>query len=246
MEKFERDNIILYNCDCFELLKECEFDFDLVVTDPPYKFSQSNTKQGSNKMTKRVLENYKRLTKNENIIAGYDMRSLAEKISEKMKDINAYFFCNRLQINDYFKLYIDELNCMFDILIWKKTNAPAFFHNKYLDDKEYILYFRKGKNKLSPQTYDMASTVYTSPMEVKVKEKYYHPTIKPLGLIMKLIENTSEVGDTVFDPFSGSGTTAIACHLGGRKFIGCEINKEYFETAIKRINDEMNQIKLLQ
>lgn len=246
MEKFEENNITLYNCDCFDLLDNFNFDIDLVVTDPPYLFAPHNISSESNKMTKRVLKNYKKLQENENIINGYNMRSLAEKISTKMKNINAYFFCNRLQINDYFKLYVDELNCLFDILIWKKTNAPAFFHNKYLDDKEYILYFKKGKNKLSPQTYDMASTIYTSPMEVKVKEKYYHPTIKPLGLIMKLIENTSEVGDTVFDPFSGSGTSAIACHLLGRKFIGCEINKEYFETAVKRINDEMNQIKLFQ
>ena len=63
----------------------------------------------------------------------------------------------------------------------------------------------------------------------------FHPTVKPLKLMSYLITLGSREGDIVLDPFMGSGTTGIACKLLNREFIGCEINKEYFEIARKRI-----------
>ena len=65
--------------------------------------------------------------------------------------------------------------------------------------------------------------------------KSWHPTTKPLKLMSYLITLGSREGDIVLDPFMGSGTTGIACKLLNREFIGCEINKEYFEIARKRI-----------
>jgi len=62
-----------------------------------------------------------------------------------------------------------------------------------------------------------------------------HPTVKPLKLMSYLITLGSREGDTVLDPFMGSGTTGIACEMLGRKFIGYEIDKSYFEIAKKRI-----------
>ena len=66
-------------------------------------------------------------------------------------------------------------------------------------------------------------------------ERNYHPTVKPLKLMSYLITLGSREGDLVLDPFMGSGTTGIACKLLDREFLGCEINKEYFEIAQRRI-----------
>ena len=63
----------------------------------------------------------------------------------------------------------------------------------------------------------------------------YHPTVKPLKLMSYLIILGSREGDLVLDPFIGSGTTALACQMLNRECIGIEINKEYYEIAIRRI-----------
>jgi site-specific DNA-methyltransferase (adenine-specific) len=65
--------------------------------------------------------------------------------------------------------------------------------------------------------------------------KKQHPTQKPLSLIKELVYQFSDVGETIFDPFMGSGTTGKACVEMGRNFIGCELKAEYFSVAEKRV-----------
>lgn len=66
-----------------------------------------------------------------------------------------------------------------------------------------------------------------------------HPTVKPIQIIERLVEMTTKEGDVVLDAFMGSGTTGIACHRLDRKFIGFEIDKEYFEIAKNRLEDSI-------
>ena len=72
-----------------------------------------------------------------------------------------------------------------------------------------------------------------------------HPTQKPVILFEKIIQDYSNENDLVLDCFSGSGTTAIACHRLKRRFICIEKDKEYFETSVKRYEDEIRQGILL-
>lgn len=69
----------------------------------------------------------------------------------------------------------------------------------------------------------------------------FHPTQKPVKLIAKQIETYSKEGDLILDCFSGSGTTAIACHRLKRRFICIEKDKEYYEASVKRLEDEQKQ-----
>lgn len=64
-----------------------------------------------------------------------------------------------------------------------------------------------------------------------------HPTQKPVELLRYLIQLISDKGDTIFDPFMGSGSTGVASLIEGRKFMGCEIDSEYFEIAKRRIEE---------
>jgi DNA modification methylase len=73
------------------------------------------------------------------------------------------------------------------------------------------------------------------------KERYNHPTQKPLSLIKELIEKHSNVGDLVLDSFAGTGTTAHACLISGRNFIVIEKDDKYYDFIIDRIN----KIKLI-
>ena len=72
-----------------------------------------------------------------------------------------------------------------------------------------------------------------------------HKSQKPINLIRELIEKFTKEGDTVLDPFMGSGTTGVACIQTGRNFIGIEIDPDYFAIAEKRIADAQLQMRLL-
>ena len=63
-----------------------------------------------------------------------------------------------------------------------------------------------------------------------------HPSQKPIRLMVELVERITEKGDTVLDPFMGSGSTGAACQILGRRFIGIEKNDEYFNVAERRLN----------
>jgi DNA modification methylase len=71
--------------------------------------------------------------------------------------------------------------------------------------------------------------------DMKNKEKRYHPTQKPVYVMRWIIDNYTKENNLILDPFMGSGSTGIACAIGGRKFIGIEKEKQYFDIACKRI-----------
>lgn len=228
--------IRIYNQDCLEMMKDIpNGSIDLIVTDPPYLISATNG-GGTINNIKKLNKSLQDLT-NADITNGYDIVRFGKEFVRVMKEINIYVWCNKVQIQDYFNFYVNKLGCKYDIICWHKTNALPTYSNKYLSDTEYLLYFRKGKGKCFPQSYEDAKTYYIAPINLKDKRKYKHPTIKPLEITERIIRNSSREGQVVFDPFMGSGTTGVAAIQNGRRFIGCEINQEYFEIAKRRIND---------
>lgn len=83
-------------------------------------------------------------------------------------------------------------------------------------------------------------TYYVTLTNKRDKKLHGHPTVKPLEIVKNLVLNSSSEGDTVLDPFMGSGTTGVAVKElgGGRKFVGVEVNPEYFAIAQQRIGSE--------
>ena len=84
--------------------------------------------------------------------------------------------------------------------------------------------------------YQTKSKWYLSSINVFDKEKYKHPTIKPIELVKRHIINSTTKESVVFDPFMGSGTTCVAAKELGRKYIGFEIDDKYFNIAKDRLN----------
>ena len=76
------------------------------------------------------------------------------------------------------------------------------------------------------------------------KEKRIHPTQKPADLIGQIIRDYSKPGEIILDPFSGSGSTAIACHRLHRDFICIEKDREYWEASVRRLDEERRQGQL--
>lgn len=73
-----------------------------------------------------------------------------------------------------------------------------------------------------------------------------HPSQKPIRLMQKLIREYTNIGDTIFDPFMGSGSTGVAAVQLGRNFIGCEINPDYFSIAQRRIAEAKMQPSMFE
>jgi DNA modification methylase len=138
--------------------------------------------------------------------------------------------------------WLKDYNCR-QIVFWSaKVDFPMDFTAKHIWDKKCgvgsmyeVIYERNGGKAYKVYNYYLInSTVAAS----YARDTFYnHPSQKPLSLMRKLvIENTKE-GDTIFDPFMGSGSTAIAAMKEGRNFIGCELNPEYFKIVERRVGE---------
>lgn len=222
--------------DCLKGLASIEDStIDLIITDPPYNISATNV-GGTINEVKKLNQSLQDLVKAD-IVDGYDIELFGEEFIRVMKDVNIFVWCNKAQIYDYFNFYVGKHTCKFDIICWHKTNALPTYSNKYLTDTEYCLHFFKGKGKkVHPENYEDAKTYYVAPLNHKDKNLWGHPTIKPLDLTESMVRNCSNENDIVLDPFLGSGTTAVACKKNHRRFVGFEIVKEYYDTAVERVS----------
>lgn len=111
--------IILEEGDAFELIKAIpDNSIHLIVTDPPYDIKTSGGGGSVNKV-KKLKESLKQLD-DAHITKGYDIASYGEEVLRIQENVNAYFFCNKTQIPDYFDFYVKKHKCKFDIIVWHK------------------------------------------------------------------------------------------------------------------------------
>lgn len=217
----------IYNMDCMKGLKLLDNNsVDLVIIDPPYLLNINKVKKPTN------MNNYA----NEllNLKNGFDLKVL-DILIQKMKKINIYIYCSKRQVKDLLNYFSDK-NCNHEILTWHKLNPSPLINNNYLPDTEYILFFREKGVKVYGN-YHTKRKYYLSLTNKVDKQKYKHPTIKPLELIERYIINSSKEGDLVLDCFCGSGTTLVGAINQNRRYIGFEIDKDYYEIAKKRIEE---------
>lgn len=217
----------LYNGDCLEKINLVkDKSIDLAIIDPPYIVHAG--KGGG------AFGNRNNLSEINFMSNGFDLEIL-NKIEQKMKKINIYIYCSKKQVPMLLEYAINKkLN--YDILTFNKTNPTPLCNNKYLSDTEYIIFLREKGVKIFGN-YHTKFTYYIDKVNTEDKKKYKHPTIKPLELIKRHIINSSNEGDTILDCFMGSGTTGVACMDTNRKFIGIELDKNYFDIASKRIEE---------
>lgn len=106
-----------------------------------------------------------------------------------------------------------------------------------MPDIEYCLYFRE-KGVGYNDGYEFKSKWFTSPANKTDKDLFNHPTIKPLELVKRHLQHTTQENDIVLDCFIGSGTTAVACKELNRQYIGMEISPKWHEIAVNRLKGE--------
>ena len=127
----------------------------------------------------------------------------------------------------------------FHSVIWDKVNPGIGW--RYRRQHEMIMVAHRKGGKLS---WSDAATATPNIVSISKPRDAAHPNIKPLGLVDQFIRRHTEQGHTVLDPFLGSGTTGVACAALGRKFIGIEIERQYFDIACERIEAAYAQQRL--
>ena len=223
----------LYLGDCMDIMKTIEDkSIDLVITDPPYKIETS----GGGLYTQADKQYVKEL----NSMKDGFSEDVLDELCRIMKKINIYFFCSQKQIIPLLDYFVKKKKCNWNLLTWHKTNPIPACGNKYLTDTEFILFFREKGVKVYGN-YNTKFTYYVTPLNQKDKKKYGHPTIKPQEILLNLVTNSSQEGDTVCDPFMGSGSTGVACKSLNRDFIGIEVDNNWYQIAQNRINEEIIQ-----
>ena len=218
----------LLNGDCLELIKKIpDNSVDLIVTDPPYKCISGGKPHLKNQPSGILSKNDGKIFEHNNILAEDYFGELYRVLKE---DTHCYIMTNTLNIENFLTTARDVGFGLHNILIWKKNNATP--NRWYMKNCEYILFFRKGKAK----TINNVGTKQVIEVDNIIGNKV-HPTEKPTELMKILIENSSNEGDIVLDPFMGSGSTGIAALNSSRNFIGFELDEEYFGIAKERIEN---------
>ena len=218
-------NVKLYNDDCLNVLKDIEDNsIDLVVTDPPYEVITGGRNGGVKGKPSGILTENKQLMKS---IPKVDLW-LSECFRVMKDGTHIYIMTNTLNLTNYLNIINDVGFKLHNLLVWNKNNTTP--NRWYMKNCEYVIFARKGfaKSINNPSS----QTVHNFDNIIGSKQ---HPTEKPVDLMKLYVENSSQVGDTVLDPFMGVGSTGVACKELNRNFIGVELDKQYFDIATKRI-----------
>lgn len=233
----------LYNDDCLTILEKMPNDsVDLILTDPPYNIGQ---------FMKNRQANLNRMRSNFFVGAGWDNEEYSKWIKDMMlfmkeahrvlkKKGSLVMFMSILKIESIVTVAEAAGFYYKTTGIWHKTNPmPRNMNLHFVNSNEPWLYFiNEGKtgvfNNRGKLELDFIQTSVVTASEKKFGK---HPTQKPVKLMDHFIEILSNPGDTVLDPFMGSGSAGVSAVKLNRKFEGIEIDENYYRLSKNRIEN---------
>lgn len=228
------------NIDCLEGIKDVpDQSVDLIVTDPPYFLSMghagscTNARAGGSEMlnSNRAF--------NDLAICTPFYRRLFQEFRRVLKDNGSfYFFTDWRGYAYYFPLINAELPVR-NLIVWDKKSGPGSFYSFAHELVIFGTYRPKTKGGVGTNVWRVAA--FNSGAKKTNGEKQ-HPTQKPVEILAKMIEDSSEPGATVLDTFMGSCSTAVACLRTGRNYIGFELDEKYHAIAMQRVADEVDKL----
>jgi DNA modification methylase len=225
--------------DCLQELPKIESNsIDLIITDPPYLISRdSNFKQISDSTSKEMVTKY-----NISIDFGdwdkveLDFNYLFKEWFRILKKGGTLIVFYDIWKSNEIKESANMVGFKQPrVCAWTKTNpVPINSKTNYLSNAtEYFFTFVKGGKPTFNSEYD--NGFYKFPI-CHGKERFQHPTQKPISLISQLIEKHSNIGDLILDNFAGTGTVGEACVKLDRKYILIEKEEIYFNMIENRLN----------
>lgn len=242
--KSPNNDFTLIQGDCVDTLSKFKFGFDMVFADPPYFLSGGGISYQSGKIVCVDKGVWDKPTTPEDLDA-FNLRWLSA-VREHMKD-NATIWISGTHHN-IFSVQQQLLKLGFKILnviTWAKTNPPPNISCRYFTfSTEFIIWARKSSKVPHYFNYalmkelngnkQMTDVWHLPAIGIREKTCGKHPTQKPLGLLARLIQASTEVNAWILDPFSGSATTGIAANLLGRNYLGLEKEEEFLNMSRAR------------
>jgi len=223
------ENRLAYgDCRDAELLKRLigTQRIDLICVDPPYAVAAVESKRGFHALSKDKIIQNDQLQSDEEYLAF--TQAWLDAIKPYLSKKNAAYIFNADKM--IWPLHDGVINSGFkfaQLLVWVKSQS-VIGRLDYAPQHELILYGWHGTHQFR-RSKDKSVLFYPRPSKSAL-----HPTTKPIGLIRRLILNSTHIGDTVFDGFVGSGTTLLACEQTKRRCFAVEIDEEYCRTTIRR------------
>jgi site-specific DNA-methyltransferase (adenine-specific) len=214
-------NATLYCGDCREILPTLP-KVDAVVTDPPYGISY---------VSARRTHGPTEMLANDDAAPLWSVPMMADRLS----DGGALYLATRYDVAaQWNEAVIASGLAMKTPIFWDKTNhTSGDLEGDYGGQIEIFIFAHKGRHRLRKRQ----GNLWHFPRDAAGA----HPTPKPVGLMERMIAASTDGGAAILDPFMGSGTTGVACMNLGRKFIGIEIERKYFDIACERIDQAQRQ-----
>lgn len=234
----------LLHGDCFELLPQFEFKFDMIFADPPYFLSNDGISYQAGKIVSVNKGDWDK-GRTPKLIREFN-RDWIALCREKLKDNGTIWVSGTYHnifavANSLTDLGFKILN----VITWAKTNPPPNISCRYFTySTEFIIWARKWPKRPHQYNYEMMKHLNGGKQMTDVwrlpsiapweKSCGKHPTQKPLSLLTRIILASTNPEAWVLDPFAGSSTTGIAANLLDRRFLGIEQELEYIELSKNR------------
>lgn len=252
LEFFESNGNRIYHGDAIDVLQSIpDESVDLIFVDPPYNIGKNFAGRKD-----------KWKTDNDYLTWCYQWIDLCIK---KLTPTGSFYVMTSTQFMPYFDIYIRDKMTILSRIIWSYDSSGVQAKNYYGSMYEPILFCVKDKNNYSfngedilveaktgakrklidyrkspPQPYNtkkIPGNVWDfTRVRYRMEEYENHPTQKPISLLERIIKASSNKGDVVLDPFCGTFTTCYVAQKLKRKFIGIEIQEEYFKIGLRRLN----------
>lgn len=236
-------NMVLLNQDCIKAMEGIDSNsIDLIVTDPPYNLGNFMINRDTN--LKKMRDNFFGTAGWDNMEYDEWANSMDNFFSSAARVIRRggamIVFMAIIKVETI--IHLAERHGFYykTTGIWHKTNPmPRNMNLHFVNSTEAWIYFTY---KTKTGTFNNGGAMLHDFIETSVTpngERHFgkHPTQKPESLIQHFVEILSNPGDTVLDPFMGSGTTGVVSKRSGRNFIGIELDEQYFNMAKTRIEE---------
>ena len=231
---YDHAGITIYHADCVEAVREVR-DYDLVIADPPYSSgARKDTDRVRTRSMTKDLEDADWFSHDTMTTWGFTwfLRNLYVEIARQVTRGNhVYTFCDWRQTPNVYAILESAGLQVNHCLVWKK--AYLLLGQYWRNQHENIVFASAGTP--SDMRHKKAASVLEA--DIVPGPQKIHPTEKPVDLISQILQ--AAPGETVLDPFMGSGTTLVAAKRLGRRAIGIEINESYCELAAERLSQEV-------
>lgn len=244
-------SIELYNGDCLSFMDDFIREnrkFNAIITSPPYNMclrvskDKYTSRWNWKDQDKEFSTKYNNYTDDLSMDEYFDFQDGFIEKALKCSDLLFYniqlITGNKIALLNLLGKYSTKIK---DIIIWDKGYTQPAINSGCLNSQfEFIICFSNiNPHNRSFETAKFERGTLSNVWQIDRERNENHKAAFPQELVKRILENFTKEGDTILDPFMGSGTTGVVCKYSNRNFVGIELDKEYYNVAKNRIDYQL-------